>query len=1408
MSRSVLRFEDFILPLVASDTSSRASQASLLGSLSPAVTFKGYLVDEPVLLGATDTWLSEQKEELRRASSRVAHFVTLASQSEWAQRVRYLNQVETCLNAMASLNDVPLRFDSQAPHNLMDAVLRDQLKKIQRRMNYFLVGSGSLVFLLSLSGSALALALIKSGELSSVLSHAMGGIGSPASVVIVALLITLVVAGITVGAIYGYQRPRMNRTKELLNQGQDSLDVDTAKEVYVEAALKGQRLSLKYLAREYGDHITEELKSEASALVMKQTIATIDAENAAIDASGELDEKASSSPIESFLKAYCEAWENGDEKQLSGYEEKHSEKLHAFFATEGERVYEGLIRTGKLSLMQHFESLAGESVMSSILKKEMERANDCPFKGVYVSAYESRQPAVFERVDQLASKYATPKEDQTISAFLSTDAFPHYRNTLYHQAVKENNIGMADCIGSCMEKRKVFTTRHVINAYQSLVLDCDHPNSLRDYEKAHEKSIKQAVAYLIKNGRTLGDHVGDARRGLFFRHVEEVFGAYSKEICAKAHQWVKPWMKNAIIEPSQRYRQLAYMGLFEEMKGMETAGFNPELVDIQAIYKEMYSCFLPVKDRFNMLIHLNKNVRTLVGGDLASLTLPRIDWILKWRYDDNYLAFIKSINDISPDYLDSILFEKPDTMYLGAGQCTYKDWPIDIVYREALLRENFKLIDYIMKKARECPAKLQGHVLRTFSWDEGKFTQQKRNSDNIVMTARHGCLKALDHEFNRGCKSKMSIDYRLLRCWCLLVRRDRDDAVKYFDGIKEFEFTEVFSNEYLTQYLAGALKSAVKAGDSGFFCHVFKKLTADHFVKICKEWRESRHDECYNLAKTIASSSRAGMSFLKGLLASLDSFDDDTSYAILDRFVSDFQCFDEEARRFLLSHEDFYILAAAHSTERDDTVGRCANKKIQGLRDSRDFLDKPEEFDVSEKEARLCVATLGYLIKLNDPEDIEAITFLISIPSVSKRLYQPLNKAQRYNHLLYLANDLGNKHARDALLTVSSVRTLVVKMAENPVRGLREGLTEEERSTIRALTNNPDSSVTPPTKDELVLQGRLDNEYERELNDRGVDSLIHELHREMIALYKKDPALDADGHSLPLTYAEFEALKLKDEKRKQALIAYHKHPDHSAYRYLLSPNPFIDPSAPHARHAFNGDAIAAEYECEKRHIALLYLMMTDEAFQKGRPALKEEFLNAVADCLYETNRAHNKDRHILKEVNGKTVQVLHHFVEEGDRPSCLAGVWRQLFQCHKYLALRMEHPICVMPEKTISLEEEFKKCIRQHFVKCFEEKNSEALKEAVLLYFDDCDLDDLSDEQKELLRSTNVTDTQIDRMIAELYLTYGQAFTVESILAFRSLFKTEGKHEHLHILQYYNEAKIEKIMIPPSEEDGPQAQAS
>ncbi len=398
-------------------------------------------------------------------------------------------------------------------------------------------------------------------------------------------------------------------------------------------------------------------------------------------------------------------------------------------------------------------------------------------------------------------------------------------------------------------------------------------------------------------------------------------------------------------------------------------------------------------------------------------------------------------------------------------------------------------------------------------------------------------------------------------------------------------------------------------------------------------------------------------------------------------------------------------------------------------------------FDIEDaNESILSFNIIRNLIRRNDSSLFDDLQRLINIPSVNFLLHRAA-KFQRDNELLCLALNIRNLDAARLLIAIPAVQVLA---EENNYYKTRP--TEDSESSIKALS----------TAEKNFLQRATDH-YDVQLKELTVPVIMDNLRSTLCARYKEKPAqIVSDAGvtiDLPMHWIDFKALELcksgvegQSTEHQRALEAYYQHKDHTAFRYLLKPNPWIHSNASYVNS--NGAERWANFDGYEPLIAMLFLAASDEHIKPcdgcAIGARLEQFINE----LVFIGRAHNWDVQRVK-VDAEGKPLLNEFGEllmeeyddlEGDRPSCFSGVKKRLLQSMS------GHPLLTFLTPDI-VEQKLNELVREHFKAAINLGNRGKFKKA----WDDIQDDDLEYEERltavEILKELNINPKQQSALI-------------------------------------------------------------
>ena len=213
---------------------------------------------------------------------------------------------------------------------------------------------------------------------------------------------------------------------------------------------------------------------------------------------------------------------------------------------------------------------------------------------------------------------------------------------------------------------------------------------------------------------------------------------------------------------------------------------------------------------------------------------------------------------------------------------------------------------------------------------------------------------------------------------------------------------------------------------------------------------------------------------------------------------------------------------------------------------------------------------------------------------------------------------------------------------------------------VSVLAQNRESSMTALSQGEQNRFQNATSRYQPMIKEEGVQNIMNRLRETLVSRYEESPAglTKENGETihLPLKWDAFQALKLSSSERDEAMHAYAQNKDHSAWRYLSKPNPWMHPNASYVYYEAGLGRWSTFDEYEPL-ISLFYLATIDTESLPIEGYTLETRLEGFIAELALIGRAHNWDR----TRSGK--QGMEEYDDlEGDRPSCYSGVKRRLFQ--------------------------------------------------------------------------------------------------------------------------------------------------
>lgn len=410
----------------------------------------------------------------------------------------------------------------------------------------------------------------------------------------------------------------------------------------------------------------------------------------------------------------------------------------------------------------------------------------------------------------------------------------------------------------------------------------------------------------------------------------------------------------------------------------------------------------------------------------------------------------------------------------------------------------------------------------------------------------------------------------------------------------------------------------------------------------------------------------------------------------------------------LLSHQCIFVYAAQnplYNTWVKHFIDERLNK-IKERKQAFELSNADAQFDLSNHEDKfIYFYIIKNLIERNNEQSNQYIRMLLEIPAIASIAHINVNSEQE-NELFHLAHYIENQDALALLLTIPNVRMLVEAQAH-------------------------ESSLIELTQTEQKRLNRAIQYYQPQLERIGVQNIINKLCTWLIKRYQQDPAtinINEQKLSLPSDWTSFNSLNLTESQKQEALKAYYQHQDHSAWRYLQKPNPWIHEQASFI-YVDEEDPTRrwSSFENIQKLIALFWLAATDteisateEHTLRGR---EDHFVNELALI----GRAHNWDNTRIN-ADGKSEEYDD---LEADKPSCLYGVKRRLFQSV------IGHPLLKILKKDDILYE-IKQFVRTQFISKLKQLDKPLFLNSLMHY-----LIELNDTVPPILLDLNISLEQI-----------------------------------------------------------------
>jgi lipopolysaccharide biosynthesis glycosyltransferase len=425
-------------------------------------------------------------------------------------------------------------------------------------------------------------------------------------------------------------------------------------------------------------------------------------------------------------------------------------------------------------------------------------------------------------------------------------------------------------------------------------------------------------------------------------------------------------------------------------------------------------------------------------------------------------------------------------------------------------------------------------------------------------------------------------------------------------------------------------------------------------------------------------------------------------------------------------------------------------------------------FDITDPEqAKLYFYMIRNLIRRGD-NNVDDIRFLLGIPAVRALAHTVVNQGQE-NELLRLALSLERRDTATLLLSIPAISALAEQ--HNFYRREQRGDLD-----LQALARDRESSMTTLSSGEHKRLAAAISHYQPKIADAGgAPAVITQLRDTVIARYQANPSKitldDGKELTLPLQYSEFLELSLTQPKLERALKAYYQNKDHSAWRYLEKPNPWMHANASYVE--VNPNNLQERWSTFQEYqpvIAMYFLAAGDETIPPTDGHTIESRLEHFIDELAHIGRAHNWD---------KQDRPYEYDDLEGDRPSCYSGVKRRLFQSV------LGHPLL----KILTLDDikqELSDFFKEHVKAQITPDNIESLNEA----WDKLIIDG---ECEQILAGLDVTEEQKETFIQHLSTKYPSQFNIEPKFKEYINKRLQDKPQIIH---FAGEIKFEDLLKP------------
>ena len=414
-------------------------------------------------------------------------------------------------------------------------------------------------------------------------------------------------------------------------------------------------------------------------------------------------------------------------------------------------------------------------------------------------------------------------------------------------------------------------------------------------------------------------------------------------------------------------------------------------------------------------------------------------------------------------------------------------------------------------------------------------------------------------------------------------------------------------------------------------------------------------------------------------------------------------------------------------------------------------------FTLHEDQAHYYFYILRNLIRQNRESLLDDVLLLLSIPAIHQLAALGVQPNNEPNELLRVAMDVGNVAAARMLVAIPAVRDLAARNGfYQGARGIRD---------LREIASDRESSMRALSKVEKSRLAQVHAHYQHKLlNETDYKHHFSALIALLINRYQQNPAIiqrSTQSLVLPLQYDDFNELPLSKEERELALIAYYKNIDHTAWRYLLRPNPWMAENAAFVTREA-GIGAWSTFEEYIPLIVLLYLAASDSSM----PACDDHSLSSRIEHFIRElaliGRAHNWDQ---CNAAGKEYDNL-----KGDAPSCFSGVLRRLFQSV------LGHPLLRLLTSDI-VDASLREFVHAHFCEQWGRLSAIELEKLKVNYniYTMTMLEDVVPELCQQLKFFNISSVQIESFLQSMHKQWRDQWTEVD---------TQRVHYHLAVTEH------------------------